>query len=565
MRSFCLLSLAIFLALPLVANAYVRTLSLSGAKLRWPANSVSFSANPTNSSGLSSAQISSVFQDSLGRWNSFGSALSISYSQSTSSPLVSSNDGVNSIFFASAANRGLGFNVIAVTEVTYFVASAEIVGADIIFNDNDFLFTNQEGDTGQLDLSTGRLKVFLGDVATHEFGHAWGLDHSSVHRSSLVYTAFTGQFTPGQDDRSGILSAYPTGASLSASSSITGRVEGTNGGIFAAHVQAINLLSGKVEAGALTNPDGSFRIGDIPAGVYSVMVEAFLPSPGTISIYYNNVDHRFCGGAKFKRAFYASCGANGQAGVVVTNSGAASDIGTVSPSCSTMANAGSQPSSLANAKLLSSGGGSVFGSMGVNGVHYWKLPLGANATVSARAMAYSLYSPLNISVRLLSSNGSPVSATTQEDDVETPMPGGINNYDSRVELVSAAPGDYYLEVRAAANFLTSNLYPAGSQMLDASGFYLLAVAVNGSIPASTGIDMKACASVQNTPQGSLTFASNERSRGPATEGGGCGTVDDETPSDRNLPPGANNLILVIGVALLAQLISRRLATGASYR
>src|SRR5690606_34758618 len=123
-----------------------------------------------------------------------------------------------------------------------------------------------------------------------------------------------GQFVLGQDDAAGVRTVYPqpprSGGTLS------GIVAGTQGGIFGAHVTAINLADGQIEAGALTNPDGSFSLGDVPPGKYAVMMEPFGADISSVSSYFRNVNHRFCSGSRFRRRFYSACGSQGIATVV---------------------------------------------------------------------------------------------------------------------------------------------------------------------------------------------------------------------------------------------------------
>jgi hypothetical protein len=63
--------------------------------------------------------------------------------------------------------------VIVVTEVLYYISSGQIVEFDMAFNDDNYFFTNQEGDTGRPS-NSGKTKIFFKDVATHESGHAFG-------------------------------------------------------------------------------------------------------------------------------------------------------------------------------------------------------------------------------------------------------------------------------------------------------------------------------------------------------------------------------------------------------
>ncbi|MGZ3731729.1 MAG: matrixin family metalloprotease, partial [Bdellovibrionota bacterium] len=193
------------------SQAYVRTMSSTGRALYWPNPSVTMQGNPTNSSGLSQAQVSSMLGDSFASWQLSGTRVGLGYSQSTGNPTHSGIDGLNAVYFASAGGRNMDWGVVALTEVLYYVSNGQITEADMVFNDNQFLFTNNAGDTGSS--INGRTAIYLRDVATHEAGHVLGLDHSLVNLSSLIFTAFNGQYSLSGDDANGIRTMYPSGAS----------------------------------------------------------------------------------------------------------------------------------------------------------------------------------------------------------------------------------------------------------------------------------------------------------------------------------------------------------------
>lgn len=503
------------------ALAFVRTMSSTGRPLYWANSSVSFQAHPGNASGLSAAQVSSLFSGAFSSWNLTGSNATLSYSQSTSYPASSGNDGANAVYFASQGGRNMEWGVIAITEVLYWVSSGQIAGADLVFNDQQFRFTANAGDTGQN--IGGRTAIYLPDVATHEVGHALGLDHSLVNLSSMIYTAFSGQFTLGQDDVNGVRSLYPSGARTGGS--LSGTVSGTQGGIFGAHVTAVSLADGRVEAGALSGSDGRFTLGDVPPGKYAVMMEPFGADITSVSPYFQNVNHRFCSGARFRRRFYSACGAQGIASVVEVRAGADTALGTLAPSCSYMGNPGGPPNSVAFARELPTTGGAAWGTMRASEAHYY-LVRGVAGQLSARAMSFSLYSPVDVKVEILDHLEGAVPGATSVDNIQDPMPGGKTHYDS-LATANVAAGDYLIKVTTAASRIPSSHFSAGWELMDNEGHYLLSLGVNGSYGNPAATDMSACLSVRNTAQNAsyrdsppIRKEEEERAAGCASIGSG---------------------------------------------
>lgn len=538
------LFLLAFVCFATPALAFVRTISSTGRPLYWSNPGQALRGNPLNISGLSEAQVAAEFGAAFSSWSVAGTRASLSYSQSTSNPASGGNDGVNAVYFASAANRQLEWGVVAVTEVLYWVSSGQVAEADIVFNDNQFRFTAVEGDTGQS--IGGKTAIYLRDVATHEAGHALGLDHSIVNLSTMIYTAFSGQFRSGGDDHNGVRSAYPAGGT--ASGSLSGRVAGSQGGIFGAHVQAVNLSTGKVEAGALAASDGSFRLGEVPAGKYAVLMEPFGADISSVSSYWRNVDHRFCGGSRYRRRFYSACGTQGLASVVEVHSGGNTSIGTLSPSCSQMGNPGGAPVSAALARELPNSGGAAFGTLRTSDAHYYRVRNVAGA-LTARALSYSLYSPVDVKVEILDSSGNAVPGATSVDNVEAPMPGGKTNFDSLATAI-VATGDYLIKVTAAANRIPSSQFAAGWELLDWDGHYLLALGVDGDFGPAALTDMSACATVRNVAQ-TATFKDAPPIRKNADDrAAGCGTISSGGGS-----PWSGGISQVLLTALALQLLA----------
>lgn len=145
----------------------------------------------------------------------------------------------------------------AMTSYSYDTKTGEMLDADIILD---------------ADLFDGSLNAQV--TMQHEIGHILGLDHSGV-LSSIMYPYVGSGTEPAAfdfDDRIGISSIYPKGDLTLSGATLTGRITGDSGGIFAAQVVAVNA-TGQPVGTALTNSAGEFTLVGIPAGRYRLYAE----------------------------------------------------------------------------------------------------------------------------------------------------------------------------------------------------------------------------------------------------------------------------------------------------
>jgi Matrixin len=241
---------------------------------------ISWVVNPAHGSNITGAtSVGTVISDSFATWrNAPNTALPIGSIGGTTGSTAVGNDGVNVICFTCTPPGGFGKDgTIAITLTTTNNSTGQIVDADMVFNGAVSFLTDPVTPTGNVES--------LQTVATHEFGHFLGLDHTGVIRATMYPFAPALETTLSYDDVAGISTAYPgtppSGLTYN-TSTISGTVRnGANAAVFGAHVFAESItgaapIPGPIRKSAistLTRPDGTYVISGLPTDLYTVTAE----------------------------------------------------------------------------------------------------------------------------------------------------------------------------------------------------------------------------------------------------------------------------------------------------
>ena len=232
----------------------------------------------------------------LAAWQSIPTA-SIRFAdlQLTSMESSDSRDGATLITMAdTSANTEIvgGANgALAVTRLVVDTRTGRILESDIVFNPKIKFSTTLE--PGTYDLQA---------IATHEVGHALGLDHGPAQNDTMFWSTRERRFFPRNlsvDSTAFASSAYPINPQAAVSPNISGRVTSEGRGVFGASVTAVEIDRNLVYT-ALTEPDGSYAINGAITGKYLIYAEP-LDGPAALSSllvsgtdsYYRNINTSF--------------------------------------------------------------------------------------------------------------------------------------------------------------------------------------------------------------------------------------------------------------------------------
>ncbi|MBI3427881.1 MAG: carboxypeptidase regulatory-like domain-containing protein [Acidobacteria bacterium] len=149
----------------------------------------------------------------------------------------------------------------------------EIADVSLTFNGNSVTW-GTDGNASRVDIA---------EVATHEIGHSFGLDHSPVGASTMFPRTGNGSLrnrSLSPDDQLAAATLYPSSAFASQTGILRGSVRDSAGGALFGAIVAVNDANGNVIASALSQRDGTYRIQGLPPGEYSACVQPLNPPGG---------------------------------------------------------------------------------------------------------------------------------------------------------------------------------------------------------------------------------------------------------------------------------------------
>jgi hypothetical protein len=177
---------------------------------KWKNLPVAIYINPANAD-VSGSAAEAAIQVAMNAWNTqAGTPFRFAYGGRVSDTKTG-YDAKNVVLFRNATNGG------AIATTYWWTMSGAVVDADIIFWDAGSTFF-----TGTSGCLTGG--VYIEDAATHELGHALGLNHSGVSDATMnaSYSRCSQTLrTLASDDIAGIRSLYGTSSTSSTTTTTT--------------------------------------------------------------------------------------------------------------------------------------------------------------------------------------------------------------------------------------------------------------------------------------------------------------------------------------------------------
>lgn len=223
---------------------------------KWDSRQVPYYVNAANLDVAPSAAVAAI-QAGASAWTAQSNAgFGFYYAGATNGNTIA-NNSKNEVFFRDGSSGS------AIASTYHWSSGSKVLDTDIIFWDGAYTFY-----TGSSGCSRG---FYIEDIATHEFGHALGLAHSSVSEATMVLGVgycSTNKRSLARDDVDGVESLYPPfgsnqtpkvtisspiqGSSLTAGSPVTfsGAAQDSEDGNLSSRISWASNVDGPLGSGA---------------------------------------------------------------------------------------------------------------------------------------------------------------------------------------------------------------------------------------------------------------------------------------------------------------------------
>lgn len=195
------------------AKAYSINETERGRRIRWADGAVVFQVDPALAQMLPPGRVQAALQISMDAWRGFDGVPELAISTDLPATLGHhGNHATNGIYLPPVWQHEA--DKLAITVVTYEMASGRLLDADVVVNPNvAFGFLDE--------YSPSRQPAYdLAAVLTHEMGHVLGLGESTDDRMATMWPyadrGDTHQRTLSEDDEAGVIDAYDGPAPLPA-------------------------------------------------------------------------------------------------------------------------------------------------------------------------------------------------------------------------------------------------------------------------------------------------------------------------------------------------------------
>lgn len=453
----------------------------SGAGVAWRGGAqINFAGNPTNRAGITPSQFFQSVVRSLNRWKSGSQGkVGFDYWQGTRAGVYETNSNLNgqsSIYFTSVTGEALGRSVIGRTQVWFNDRTGDVYETDIALNDRDFVLTVNSADSTVF----GANRVFIENILTHEIGHAYGLSHDQSPLSTMLFVETPGQSRLGCDDMAAVRGMYSAIESQ-------GRIKGVvrfgsatarpGSAAFGARVLAISRDHGRLAASAIAQADGSFTIGGLDSGSYSILIEPFYVAAQVLPTSYSTVNPYVC---PAQRSFARTALATGSdMDAISVVSGQTAWVEDLEANCSATGSAAtamaSGAPSMATAPEMNQSSDGSYGlvdqiTSSYGSPRYYKVSA-ISGEVHFSVLAQAVFSKLNLSMRLLNASGA-VGVSGQSAEYGA----------ARIDATALPAGDYFLEVTPTLANITG--YSGSVQSSFDSGTFFVVSGVQGRAASS---------------------------------------------------------------------------------